>query len=120
MDNRSSLVERFLRYVKIDTRSDEESGTHPSTENQHELARLLVSELKELGLSVDYDEDQELLEDVLVEIKQAIEMSNIYSNILANTMDAYSSIISNNMNNVMRALTIITIVLEIPNIIFAF
>ncbi|MBP5604832.1 MAG: magnesium transporter CorA family protein [Ruminiclostridium sp.] len=67
-----------------------------------------------------YDEDQELLEDVLVEIKQAIEMSNIYTNILANTMDAYSNIISNNMNRVMKALTIITIVLEIPNIIFAF
>ncbi len=67
-----------------------------------------------------YDEDQELLEDVLVEIKQAIEMSNIYSNILSNTMDAYSNIISNNMNRVMKALTIITIVLEIPNIIFAF
>ena len=67
-----------------------------------------------------YDEDQELLEDVLVEIKQAIEMSNIYSNILSNTMDAYSNIISNNMNRVMKALTIITIVLEIPNIIFAY
>ena len=67
-----------------------------------------------------YDEDQELLEDVLVEIKQGIEMSNIYSNILSNTMDAYSNIISNNMNRVMKALTIITIVLEIPNIIFAF
>ena len=67
-----------------------------------------------------YDEDQELLEDVLVEVKQAIEMSNIYSNILSNTMDAYSNIISNNMNRVMKALTIITIVLEIPNIIFAY
>lgn len=67
-----------------------------------------------------YDEDQELLEDVLVEIKQAIEMSNIYSNILSNTMDAYSNIISNNMNRVMKALTIITIVLQIPNIIFAY
>ncbi|MBQ9484142.1 MAG: magnesium transporter CorA family protein [Ruminiclostridium sp.] len=67
-----------------------------------------------------YDEDQELLEDVLVEIKQAIEMSNIYTNILSNTMDAYSNIISNNMNRVMKALTIITIVLEIPNIIFAY
>ena len=67
-----------------------------------------------------YDEEQELLEDVLVEIKQAIEMSNIYSNILSNTMDAYSNIISNNMNRVMKALTIITIVLQIPNIIFAY
>ncbi len=67
-----------------------------------------------------YDEDQELLEDVLVEVKQAIEMSNIYANILSNTMDAYSNIISNNMNRVMKALTIITIVLQIPNIIFAY
>ena len=67
-----------------------------------------------------YDEDQDLLEDVLVEVKQAIEMSNIYTNILSNTMDAYSNIISNNMNQVMKTLTIVTIVLEIPNIIFAF
>ncbi len=52
----SSLVERFLRYVKIDTQSDEDSASHPSTAKQHKLAELLVSELKELGLSVDYDE----------------------------------------------------------------
>ena len=50
-----SLVERFLRYVKIDTRSDEDSATHPSTAKQHNLAKLLVEELKELGLDVDYD-----------------------------------------------------------------
>ncbi|MBQ8411758.1 MAG: magnesium transporter CorA family protein, partial [Ruminiclostridium sp.] len=58
-----------------------------------------------------YDEDQELLEDVLVEVKQAIEMSNIYSNILSNTMDAYSNVISNNLNQAMKVLTVITIVL---------
>lgn len=67
-----------------------------------------------------YEEDQEMLEDVLVEVKQAIEMSNIYSNILSNTMEAYSNIISNNMNDVMKVLTIVTVVLEIPNIVFAF
>ena len=55
MDQQSSLVERFLRYVKIDTRSDEDSATHPSTAKQHNLAKLLVEELKELGLDVDYD-----------------------------------------------------------------
>lgn len=67
-----------------------------------------------------YDEDQDLLEDVLIEVKQAIEMSNIYSNILSNTMDAYSNVISNNLNQAMKALTVITIVLEIPTIIFSF
>ena len=50
-----SLVERFLRYVKIDTRSDEDSATHPSTAKQHKLAELLAEELKDLGLTVDYD-----------------------------------------------------------------
>ena len=51
-----SLVERFLRYVRIDTQSDEESGRHPSTDKQRDLADLLVTELKDLGLDVDYDE----------------------------------------------------------------
>lgn len=67
-----------------------------------------------------YDEDQELLEDVLVEVKQAIEMSNIYSNILSNTMDAYANVISNNLNQAMKVLTVITIVLELPTIVFSF
>lgn len=63
-----------------------------------------------------YDEDQELIEDVLIEIKQAIEMSNIYSNILSGTMDAFASIISNNLNIVMKVLTSITILMAIPQI----
>ena len=44
-----------------------------------------------------YEEDQDLIEDVLVEIRQAIDMSSIYLNILSGTMDAFSSIISNNL-----------------------
>ncbi len=67
-----------------------------------------------------YDEDQDLLEDVLIEMKQAIEMSSIYSGILSSMMDGFSSIISNNQNTVMWRLTIVTIILEIPNIMFAF
>ncbi|MDE5862462.1 MAG: magnesium transporter CorA family protein [Ruminococcus sp.] len=67
-----------------------------------------------------YEEDQDLLEDLLIEIKQAIEMSNIYTSILSNMMDGFSAIISNNQNIVMWRLTIITVILEIPNIIFAF
>ena len=53
----------------------------------------------------------------MIEIKQAIEMSNIYSSILSGTMDAFASIISNNQNIVMKVLTSITIVMAIPTII---
>lgn len=67
-----------------------------------------------------YDEDQDLLEDVLIEIRQAIEMCNIYSNTLPVTMDAFASVISNNLNIVMKSLTVITIVIAIPNIVFGF
>ena len=67
-----------------------------------------------------YEEDEDLLEDVMIEINQAIEMCNIYSNILSGTMDAFASVISNNLNIVMKVLTVITIVMAIPNIIFSF
>lgn len=67
-----------------------------------------------------YDEDQDLLEDVLIEMKQAIEMSSIYSGILSSMMDGFSSVISNNQNIVMWRLTIITVILEIPNIVVGF
>lgn len=64
-----------------------------------------------------YDEDQDLLEDVLIEVKQAIEMSNIYLNILSGTMDAFASVISNNLNIVMKALASITLLISIPTVI---
>ena len=67
-----------------------------------------------------YEDDQDLLEDVMIEIHQAVEMCNIYSNILSGTMDAFASVISNNLNIVMKVLTVITIVMAIPNIIFSF
>lgn len=67
-----------------------------------------------------YPEDEDLLEDVIIENKQAIEMANIYSNILSGTMDAFASVISNNLNMVMKFLTSITIVLTIPTMIASF
>lgn len=67
-----------------------------------------------------YEDDQDLLEDVLIEIKQSIEMSSIYLNILSGTMDAFASVISNNLNIVMKALASVTIVISIPNIIAGF
>lgn len=67
-----------------------------------------------------YDDDEDILEDAITENKQAIEMAKIYSDILNGTMDAYASIISNNLNGVMKFLTSITIVLAIPTMISSF
>ena len=66
-----------------------------------------------------YDEDHDLLEDVIIEIKQSLEMCNIYSSILSGTMDAFASIISNNLNIVMKQLTSITIIMAIPTMVFS-
>lgn len=67
-----------------------------------------------------YEEDEDILEDAITENRQAIEMSKIYSDILNGTMDAYASIISNNLNGVMKFLTSITIVLAVPTMISSF
>ena len=67
-----------------------------------------------------YPEDTELLEDVINENKQAIEMANIYSGILSGTMDAFASVISNNLNIVMKFLATITIVMSIPTMVASF
>lgn len=67
-----------------------------------------------------YDEDQDILEDVIIEFKQAIEMADIYSNILSGTMDAFASVISNNLNIIMKVLTLITIFMTVPTVIFSY
>lgn len=67
-----------------------------------------------------YEEDEDILEDAIIENKQAIEMSRIYSDILTGTLDAYASIISNNLNGVMQFLTSITIILAIPTMISSY
>ena len=67
-----------------------------------------------------YEEDEEILEDAIIENRQAIEMSQIYRDILNGTMDAYASIISNNLNGVMKFLTSITIILAVPTMISSF
>ena len=66
------------------------------------------------------EDDRDMLEDVLIETQQAAEMSQIYLSVLTRTMDTFSNIISNNLNTVIRRLTVITIVLAIPTIIFSF
>ena len=67
-----------------------------------------------------YEEDEDLLEDVIIENKQAREMVEMYSTILARLADTFSSIVSNNLNLVMKFLTAITIILAIPTVISSF
>lgn len=66
-----------------------------------------------------YEEDEDLWDDVLIENRQAIEMSNIYREILSGTMDTYASIISNNLNVVMKTLTVLTLLIDTPAMIAA-
>jgi magnesium transporter len=61
--------------------------------------------------------DEDLMEDVIIETKQALEMANVYSDIQTGMMDAFASIISNNLNVIMKQLTAVTILLMIPNLV---
>ncbi|HSO27217.1 MAG TPA: magnesium transporter CorA family protein [Anaerolineales bacterium] len=81
---------------------------------------LMMERLQRSGLFRTYPEDEDLLEDVLTENRQAIEMTNIASNILSSMMDAFASIISNNLNAVMKFLASITIVLSVPTMVASF
>ncbi|NJK86729.1 MAG: magnesium transporter CorA family protein [Bacteroidales bacterium] len=83
--------------------------------NELLLAKLRNSKFLNLN---DYNED--LLEDATVEHKQAVEMANIHSDILSGMMDAFASVISNNMSVVMKQLTSVTIILMIPTLIASF
>lgn len=67
-----------------------------------------------------YDDDQELLEDVIIENQQAIEMAETHSSILSGMMDAFASVISNNVNIVMKFLTSITIIMALPTMVASF
>jgi magnesium transporter len=77
----------------------------------------LLKKLSRNGQISHNEEEADLLEDVTTEMEQAIEMANIYSNILSGMMDAFASVISNNINVVMKQLTSVSIVLMIPTLI---
>ena len=129
----------YLRYLRIiDKKSEQvEEKLHLSPRNQEliellELEKSLVyfttslrsneavlEKLIKVESIKKYPEDTELLEDVIIENTQAIEMANIYSGILRSMMDAFASVISNNLNDVMKILSVITIVMSIPTIIFS-
>ncbi|MBN1305754.1 MAG: magnesium transporter CorA family protein [Anaerolineales bacterium] len=81
---------------------------------------VMMERLQRARVFNQYDEDEELLEDVLTENQQAIQTANIQTEILLSMMDAFASIISNNLNVVMKALAAITIVINVPTIISSF
>lgn len=132
---RAAIV--YLRYLKeINRRTTVIERELQRSVKNHELTQLLSIEkslvffttslksneilLEKLQAtkSMRFKEDEtELLEDVLTDNKQAIEMANIYSDILAGMMDAFASVISNNLNIVMKRLTVISIVLMIPTFV---
>lgn len=133
-------AQRYLLYLRqIDKMSNYvEKQLHQSMKNK-ELIQLLdlekslvyittslkanqvvLEKILRINVIKKYSEDEDLLEDVIIENKQAIEMANIYSGILSGTMDAFASIISNNLNIVMKLLTSITILMTIPTMFSSF
>jgi len=80
----------------------------------NELLLLKIARTNFLGLT---EEEMEILDDLAVDMSQALEMANIYTNILSSTLDAFASIINNNMNNVLKRLTSITIILSLPALV---
>ncbi len=87
--------------------------------NANELLKMKMKRTDFLHINGDEDL-ADLFEDVIIDNSQALSMANVYTNILNGTMDAYSSIISNNLNQVIHRLTIITVVLMVPTLISSF
>ncbi|MCW5877105.1 MAG: magnesium transporter CorA family protein [Anaerolineales bacterium] len=81
---------------------------------------VMIERLQRMQLFQRFEEDQELLDDVLTETMQALEMNNISSNILNQMMDAFASMISNNQNDVVKVLTSVTLVLGLPTLVASF
>ena len=133
-------INKYLRILKIINKGidDKEEVLKKSTENE-DLIDLLgiektlvyfITSLKENKAVLDrlkrgnvislYEGDSDLLDDAVVEMNQAIDMATIYRDILSSITDTYATIVSNNLNNVMKFLAGMTIVLSIPTIISSF
>ena len=87
--------------------------------NANELLKMKMKRTDFLHINGDEDLT-DLFEDIIIDNSQALSMSNVYTNILNGTMDAYSSIISNNLNLVIHRLTVVTVVLMVPTLISSF
>ena len=94
-------LEKSLVYFKTSLKSNE----------------IVLNRLLKQPILKQYPEDEELLEDVLIEYQQALEMTQIYYEVIDNTISKYSSLMDYDLNNAMKLLTSITIVLAIPTVI---
>ncbi|MEM8525097.1 MAG: magnesium transporter CorA family protein [Bacteroidota bacterium] len=90
-----------------------------SSLSANELLKMKIKRTNFLNIQQD-EELKDLFEDIIIDNSQALDMANVYTNILNGTMDAYSSIISNNLNIDVRRLTLVTIVLSVPTFIASF
>lgn len=120
IDKKSLMIEKRLhKSMKnrelIQLHSLEKSLVYFSTSLK--ANEITLEKMLKLDIMQKYEADKDVLEDVIIENKQAIEMTEIYSNILASTMDFFASVISNNLNIVMKVLASVTILLAIPTIV---
>ena len=81
---------------------------------------LVLNKMLRTSTIKKYSDDEDLLEDVIIENRQALEMASIYGDILSRIMDAFSAIVNNNQNIVMQYLTVVTLILSIPTIVSGF
>jgi magnesium transporter len=81
---------------------------------------LMLERIQKHGIVQKSDELEDLFEDIVIETRQALEMANVYSDILSGMMDAFASVISNNLNITIKFLTSVTIIITIPATIAAF
>ena len=110
---KSSRNQELLQMMKL-----EKSLVYFSTSlkgNEMVMEKLM----RQTGILKQFPEDTDLLEDVIIENKQAMEMCAIYRDIMTGTMDTFASLISNNLNITMKLLTSLTMVLSVPTIIFS-
>jgi len=135
-----ALAARYLQYLKqIDKITVYiESQLNKPTKNREiiqlmELSKSLVyfkTSLKSIEMTLNkmekgrliklYEEDEELFDDVIIEFRQAREMADIYSSIITVMIDAFASVVSNNLNLVMKLLASITIIMSVPTIVSGF
>lgn len=135
----NKLTSYFLLYLRqIDKKSQLiHNSIHKSMKNKQLLQLLSLEKslvyfstsLKSNELTLEkllkydfiqkYEEDKHLLEDVIIDNKQAIEMAHIYSSVLSSSLEFFAALISNNLNLVMKFLASMTIVLSVPSIIFS-
>ncbi len=87
--------------------------------SSNELLKMKMKRSDFLGIRSDEDKT-DLFEDIIIDNSQALEMANVYTNILNGTMEAYASIISNNLNMVISRLTLVTIILMVPTLVASF